>query len=406
MGLLDDVFNSPQGQLGIGLLAAAGPSFTPMGIGQRLAQAQDYVRSQQDAEMRKKLQEQQMQAAQLGMQNTQFDLEAKRQAAARAAQLQALPGQFKTSEYWQPDQPNPSLPEALQMGPQNATLKPAGFDFEGYSNALAQFDPEKSLAIKDALKKDDKPVVLPEGATLVSGHASGYKPIAVGQQKKDPIPSLVGEYNFARLQGEKRDFTTWASAMKKAGANNTTVSIAGPENKFNETVGVGLGKDALAVLDAARTAPDTVVTARSIRNAIDKGAITGTGAGLKLSLQKALETAGFVGPGKAATTQELMSGLSKLTLNGIKTSGLGGGQGFTDKDREFLNAAISGQIEDTPENLKRVATLSEKVAVQSHSRGKAILEKWAKDPALRNVSQTYSLDEIPAEAQWGIRKVQ
>ena len=60
MGLLDDVFNSPQGQLGIGLLAAAGPSFTPMGIGQRLAQAQQFMRAQRDNEQMGKLRQAQL----------------------------------------------------------------------------------------------------------------------------------------------------------------------------------------------------------------------------------------------------------------------------------------------------------------------------------------------------------
>ena len=187
-------------------------------------------------------------------------------------------------------------------------------------------------------------------------------------------------------------------AKKGASNVNNTVSIAGPENNYNKEISGGLAKDTLALVDAAKAAPSVVENARMIKASLDKGAITGTAADTRLAVQKAAETLGIVEPGKAATTQALMSGLSKLTLSGIKTSGLGGGNGFTDKDREFLNTAIGGQIADTPENLRRVADLSERAATAIHGKGSKVLERWKNNPALAPVAQDSNIDPLPSAA--------
>jgi hypothetical protein len=92
-----------------------------------------------------------------------------------------------------------------------------------------------------------------------------------------------------------------------------------------------------------------------------------------------------------------MSGLSKLTLDGIRSSGLGGGNGFTNADREFLQSAISGTIADTPDNLRRVANLQEKVATISHTKGKQVLQRWQTNPALSGFARDMSIDDLPQD---------
>jgi hypothetical protein len=227
------------------------------------------------------------------------------------------------------------------------------------------------------------------------GETSG-KPVGSVIPKQFDQPSAIAEYEYAKNNnGYKGTLEQFMSNMKRAGAQNMTVSIAGPENQYNKDVGAGLAKESLAQVEAAKAAPELVANARGIKAAIANGAITGTGAEARLAVQKALATAGLVGPGKAANTQELMSGLGRLTLGGVKTSGLGAGNGFTDKDRAFLESAISGQITDTPENIIRVANLAEKVAAANHAKGQKVLQRWQGDQALRNVAQDVSIDEMP-----------
>ena len=177
--------------------------------------------------------------------------------------------------------------------------------------------------------------------------------------------------------------------------NNTTVSVAGPENRYNADVGAGLAKEGLSLVDSAKAAPAAIANAQQIRTALESGAITGTGATVRQGVQKALETAGLVGPGKAASTEALMASLGTLTMDNIKSSGLGAGQGFTNADREFLASAKSGTIESTPANLLRVADLNERAARATYRKGQAVLGRWKSDPALRSVSQDTVLDDIP-----------
>lgn len=61
MGLLD-FLESDEAGLGLGLLAAGGPSTVPMGFGQRLAQGVDYARSRRDASVDRKFKQQLMQS--------------------------------------------------------------------------------------------------------------------------------------------------------------------------------------------------------------------------------------------------------------------------------------------------------------------------------------------------------
>lgn len=59
-GLFESLLNDPGAQLGIGLLAAGGPSTTPMSFGQRLSGALQSVSAQQDADLKRKLLQSQM----------------------------------------------------------------------------------------------------------------------------------------------------------------------------------------------------------------------------------------------------------------------------------------------------------------------------------------------------------
>ncbi len=277
--------------------------------------------------------------------------------------------------------------------------KQSGYDYAGLANGMAAIDPIRAFELQSKFNPAPKYETVAPGSSMYKMGPNGPELSFTAPNKEKDLPSAVQEYQFAAQQGYGGSFTDWLMSQKRAGATNVnnTVSVAGPENQYNKDIGAGLAKDSLGVIDAAKLAPETVINARMVRKALDSGAITGTGADARLALQKALETVGLVGPGKAANTQALMSGLSKITLSGIKSSGLGGGNGFTNTDREFLQSAISGNLSDTPENLRRVADLSERVAIATHKKGSTVIQRFQKDPALKNVVQDTQLDDIPAE---------
>ena len=391
MGGLLDFLNTDQGRMGLGLLAAAGPRSDGAGFGQRLQEGM----GQFDAYKANALKQQMLQA-----QMQQAMEQAAQQKADRARQQTIQQGM---GQFFKPGQ------QALSplMGDAATGIMPSAgreavapsFDTAGAAQFLAQNgEYEKALPMLQSLQPKER--TLKEGETVFMGD----KPfLSAPKAPKEIDPNKP----FMMVDGKivpNNAYQDFDLRSKRAGANSQTVNMAAPENKFNQDIGAGLAKDALSLVDVARTAPGVISTSRSIRTALDNGAITGTGADIRLGVQKALETAGLVGDGKAASTQELMAGLSKMTLSGIKTSGLGGGAGFTDKDKIFLESAISGTIADTPENLRRVADLSEKIARANHQKGNQVLGRWQKNPALAGFAQDISIDAIPQEQSTSAKK--
>ena len=99
----------------------------------------------------------------------------------------------------------------------------------------------------------------------------------------------------------------------------------------------------------------------------------------------------------------MLSGLGQNVLDNIKASGLGAGQGFTDKDRQFLERVVGGSIDLNGETLKELARLQK----ASNQRN---VERWNKrvgeiNPNVRKdmgykpveLGNTYSQSEIRAE---------
>jgi hypothetical protein len=158
-------------------------------------------------------------------------------------------------------------------------------------------------------------------------------------------------------------------------------------------VAEGLAKVDVGAIDAGRSAPDRIASARRVKEVLATNPITGTGAEARLSLNRALATAGLIDGTNVANTEVLASTLASQTLDAIKTSGLGSGQGFTDKDRAFLERAKSGNIEMTPQALGTLADLNERAAAASIARANAVIRKLRSSPQAGAMGQ--GLDLIP-----------
>lgn len=429
MGLLDfnmPDMNTPAGQ---GLMAAAfslmqaqRPTGSHGGLAGALGAAgQQYMgvsNQAQDQMARRKMLD-------LQMKSQQAELEQKQREQAMADQIRtAAMGSYRS----------PETANAMSMGPTpdggSVTPVSSGFDQKAFLSKLYGIDPLKAMSVEASMAKDtpinklDVKDFTPQSVAKFAmtknygdlvrmdkltfqntgGAIAGLDPFT-GQQVSttDMTGNPFNDLVLKRPDGTYLPNSPLVAAKKeiaKSGASNVnnTVSVAGPENAYNRVVGEGLGKTGLDTVEIAKSAPEVIRNARLVRQALAAGAITGTGAEARLAVQKALETVGLVGPGKAADTQALIAGLGKITLAGVKTSGLGAGNGFTDKDRAFLAEAISGTIESTPANLRRVADLSERVATANHQKGAAVLDRWRGDPALRNVAQDTILDPVPADA--------
>lgn len=192
-------------------------------------------------------------------------------------------------------------------------------------------------------------------------------------------------------------FVAGKSQIAAAGATRLNIPI-NTEKTYAGNVAEGVAKQDLEAIDAAKSAPDKVRTARQIRDIITSGApITGTLAEQRLAISKALSTAGIIDGNQVAATEGLASSLAAQTLSNIKTAGLGTGAGFTNADRDFLERAASGKIDMTPQALLRLTQLNETSAVRSVERGNKVIARLRGDRTMGGVAAAFELIELPRD---------
>ena len=191
MGLLDNIFNTEGGRLGLGLLAAGSARSDGAGFGQRLGEAVgslDNWKKQQAQQMRAEEEAKQMQAYR-AMQMQEMQSRAEQQKMAQADAL-AMRG-AATSAYITPEQAN-----ARSMGPMpdgsNVPQVQSGFDDQAYvQNLYGLGRVQDAMQHQAAIAKDDAPVKLGAGDQLYSGKASGYRPLLSVPAKPEASPELT-----------------------------------------------------------------------------------------------------------------------------------------------------------------------------------------------------------------------
>jgi hypothetical protein len=243
----------------------------------------------------------------------------------------------------------------------------------------------QSQALAQALLADQlKTQILPEGGTIVRGSIGGTGETVTSGPKKTTEQK---EYEFAKSQGFQGSFMDYQTALKKAGANNLTVNTG---QSYTSAFGKGIADQDLNKFNAADAAPKQILDANKTLELLDKGAITGLGANYKLNLARALNVVGANNDETIKNTEQLVANRGKAVLNNIRTSGLGAGQGFTDKDRQFLENVVGGTITLNDKTLRDLANLEIKAA-------NASIDSW-----------NSRVDKMPQEALagTGISKVQ
>lgn len=156
----------------------------------------------------------------------------------------------------------------------------------------------------------------------------------------------------------------------------TKVNVAtnvSTEKKYGEQFAGQIAQADSAMRDAAAKAPDLASRANMIKKILSESSpITGFGADFRLQFGKAAALAGIGSSNDvAANTEILAASLAQNTMDAIKASGMGGGTGFSNADRDFLEKAKGGRITLEPAAIDRLATLAHRAANQS-------AENWSK----------------------------
>ena len=261
-------------------------------------------------------------------------------------------------------------PEALGVVGQLPKFNPAQFIGAGGSAPLA-------FQLEQSVRKDNTPLITKPGEVARDSRTGA---VLWSNPKEDTSPSALKEYNFAVSQGYKGSFLDFQLAQKKAGATNVTVST---EKGYGEKIAGGMAERDLAAIDAAKAAPEAIASAQRIRQILtNQKPITGAGADTRLAISKALYSAGLTKGEDVVATENLQRELSQGVLSHIKSSGLGGGSGFSNADRDFLEKAAAGTIGVNALTLARTAELTEKAARKSIETGNAALKRVKSAPGV------------------------
>lgn len=218
-GLLAGLLSTDEGRIGLGLLAAAGPTDRPMSFGQRL------LGGLNDADEMK--QRQQRTADDQAMRAMQIaDLQAKQMMRQRQQEfLASIPSpQMQATQAVLSNGQGPTMSNAARMPP----VDPSAQLLHGAMQA-GLVDPIQYLG---AIRKDNSPVKLGAGEMLLDPRT--YKPLASNPKEDDP--SDVRAYKFAQSQGYKGSFNDYQLGLKRAGATAITVDQRG-DNAYSTAQG-------------------------------------------------------------------------------------------------------------------------------------------------------------------------
>ena len=181
------------------------------------------------------------------------------------------------------------------------------------------------------------------------------------------LPTSAQELEYAKTHPELLPFI-----MQKAAASSTKIHMPPTENAYNQAFGKGVAEQDLALKNIAESSKFTVNNIANQKKILESGNyFSGKTANVQNELANygtALGITGKTGQEKAANTQSLIGGAAGITLDNIKGSGLGAGQGFTDKDLQFLQDAKSFKVTWNKENIARVLDLQEKAAIEGAKR--------------------------------------
>lgn len=193
---------------------------------------------------------------------------------------------------------------------------------------------------------------------------------SLAQSQRDRVPMSVQEFEaYNRMTPEQQAAFTEFQASKRP---QTNIQMPPGESAFDKQVGDILGKEAGQEVVAARNAPNVAARANSVLAAVEANkAFMGPAADFKLQLARALNVTGKGPSEQIAATETLIADLKQSVIEAIKASNLGTGNGFTNKDLQFLVDAKAADIAKDPRTLQEFAERAYKTAEEAARKGNA-----------------------------------
>ena len=262
----------------------------------------------------------------------------------------------------------PAPAPAAQM----TAARPAGvYRYGNRTFTQAQLDEmlghKDTRSIAEAIIKANEPTAL-ERELQVFGQPTTLAGLsALEAAKRAPVQETTAyrEYQKAKDEGFKGTFLDYQERLRKAGASNVGVNVS-TEKKYGEAFGGKMAEVDINKFTAAEKAPQMAENAnRIIELARNPNIFVGPIADIKLKIARALNVAGANTEEIISNTERLIAATSQSTLDAIKGAGLGAGQGFTDKDLQFLQGVAGGTVTLTAQTLTELAQIQHRAAVRA-----------------------------------------
>jgi hypothetical protein len=220
--------------------------------------------------------------------------------------------------------------------------------------ALGDIPADKKLQLAQMLTSRN-PTVKGMGQTLLGNYT-----------KSDAPTDETKEYKLAQSQGYKGTFVDFKTDLKKAGATNVTTNVGGGSDKQIFDAMDESAKD-------ARSTAAGLTGLREARNAVQSGAILGSGADIRLSLQKVGALLGVADPAKIVNTETFRAAIAPQVAAMIKSTV--GTTNISNTDREFAEKAAGGNINLDEKSIARLMDIMERAAVGKLSAHQKKVEK-------------------------------
>jgi hypothetical protein len=199
-------------------------------------------------------------------------------------------------------------------------------------------------------------------------------------------PSAIKEYQYAK---QNPDFNSYQLGLKKAGANNISVSTG---KSIAEQIGPMMTNSANQAIGAVKTND----AADQILGAIKSGnVINGPGANVRIPLAR---LAGVIGAGgkddaeKLANTQDMVQNLAKLTLAGRQQ--MHGEGAISNSESNIAERAMSGNAELSIPEIQQLANAAKRSAAYQVAQHNQKLQVMQSNPETRGLAPYFQVTPL------------
>ena len=185
--------------------------------------------------------------------------------------------------------------------------------------------------------------------------------------KNASVPSVAAAMTYLNETGDKVGAVSLLKDKPKASTSVTVNAGDKAVSKFKEKLGEEDAKNFVELNNAATTSVNSIATIERMQNLLNSegGIYTGTLANLQLGLSKALGLVGMSDEEKVARTEAFIVQGARETLNILSSGAVGAGTGISDKDREFIEKVVGGNITLSEEGIRRILRINKTVSTNA-----------------------------------------